>query len=76
MHANRGVYSVPAWAPVGEYAEWYWYRLENGSGPTYVRRRLLPPPGALTHAQDFHVANWGPDFGYQVRRDVLCAHLT
>lgn len=32
----RGVYSVPSWAPVGQYAEWYWYRLENGSGPTYV----------------------------------------
>jgi alpha-L-fucosidase len=24
-----GVYSVPAWAVKGEYAEWYWYRIKN-----------------------------------------------
>ncbi|MCX7047499.1 MAG: alpha-L-fucosidase [Candidatus Sumerlaeota bacterium] len=24
-----GVYSVPAWGPVGEYAEWYWNRVGN-----------------------------------------------
>ena len=24
-----GVYSVPSWSPVGEYAEWYWDRLRN-----------------------------------------------
>ena len=24
-----GVYSVPSWSPVGEYAEWYWERLRN-----------------------------------------------
>lgn len=25
----RGVYSVPAWSPVGQYAEWYWERQRN-----------------------------------------------
>ncbi|HEY4462169.1 MAG TPA: alpha-L-fucosidase, partial [Streptosporangiaceae bacterium] len=30
-----GVYSVPAWAPVGqEYAEWYWHNMDNHSDPT------------------------------------------
>lgn len=24
-----GVYSVPSWQPVGQYAEWYWDRLRN-----------------------------------------------
>ena len=24
-----GLYSVPAWSPVGEYAEWYWERQRN-----------------------------------------------
>jgi len=44
-----GVYSVPSWAPVGEYAEWYWTRVMAGSGPTY----------------DFHVKTYGKDFTYQ-----------
>ena len=26
-----GVYSVPAWGKVGEYAEWYWAHLESPS---------------------------------------------
>ncbi|MBV9382693.1 MAG: alpha-L-fucosidase, partial [Streptosporangiaceae bacterium] len=31
-----GVYSVPAWAPVGrEYAEWYWHNMDNPSDPTH-----------------------------------------
>ena len=36
----RGVYSVPSWATVGEYAEWYWNRL------------VTEPDGGLTAA--FH----------------------
>jgi alpha-L-fucosidase len=31
-----GVYSVPAWGPVGqEYAEWYWNNMQNPDDPTY-----------------------------------------
>ena len=28
-----GVYSVPAFAPKGEYAEWYWERLRSPGNP-------------------------------------------
>lgn len=44
-----GVYAVPAWAPQGEYAEWYWRRMMNHEGPTW----------------DFHVKHYGADFAYQ-----------
>ncbi|WP_371789990.1 alpha-L-fucosidase [Streptomyces sp. NBC_01471] len=35
-----GVYSVPAWAPVGkQYAEWYWNQMQDPSNPTYAHHR-------------------------------------
>ncbi|MDH6626230.1 alpha-L-fucosidase [Streptomyces sp. LBL] len=35
-----GVYSVPAWSPVGEqYAEWYWDSLQNSTNPVYAYHR-------------------------------------
>ncbi|BCJ31310.1 alpha-L-fucosidase [Actinocatenispora sera] len=44
-----GVYSVPAWAPVGkEYAEWYWAQMNNPDDPTYAH----------------HAQTWGEDFAY------------
>jgi alpha-L-fucosidase len=44
-----GVYSVPAWAPVGkEYAEWYWQHMNNPSDPTYA----------------YHEQTYGRDFAY------------
>lgn len=37
-----GVYSVPAWAPVGqEYAEWYWHNMDSKSDPTYAHEMSL-----------------------------------
>ncbi|MBC8233085.1 alpha-L-fucosidase [bacterium] len=44
-----GVYSVPAWAPKGTYAEWYWASMANKEGPTWK----------------FHVQNYGEKFKYQ-----------
>jgi len=44
-----GLYSVPAWAPSDQYAEWYWYRLQNKQGPTWK----------------FHERTYGADFTYQ-----------
>ena len=46
-----GLYSVPAWGPVGKYAEWYWNQIMNKSyeGATY----------------NYHLANWGKDFKYE-----------
>lgn len=44
-----GVYSVPAWAPVGEdYAEWYWARMDKPELPTHRH----------------HAREWGEDFAY------------
>jgi len=54
-----GVYSVPSWAPVGQYAEWYWYWLSVGFGPTY----------------EFHVQNYGENFNYQDFAPMFKAEL-
>ncbi|GIF00858.1 alpha-L-fucosidase [Paractinoplanes rishiriensis] len=44
-----GVYSVPAWAPVGkEYAEWYWQHMDDPNGATYA----------------YHEQTYGRDFAY------------
>ncbi|MDX3854857.1 alpha-L-fucosidase [Streptomyces sp. AK02-01A] len=35
-----GVYSVPAWAPVGvQYAEWYWAQMQDPTNPAYAYHR-------------------------------------
>lgn len=44
-----GVYSVPAWAPRGEYAEWYPARYEEPGSPTY----------------EYHVETYGRDVEYE-----------
>jgi alpha-L-fucosidase len=37
IFVHWGVYSVPAWAPVGkEYAEWYWQHVNDPNDPTYA----------------------------------------
>ena len=44
-----GVYSVPAWAPVGkQYAEWYWDHMQDPANPTHA----------------YHRATYGEDFAY------------
>jgi alpha-L-fucosidase len=44
-----GVYSVPAWAPVGvQYAEWYWNQMNDPNNPTYRH----------------HLETYGADFDY------------
>ena len=55
-----GVYSVPAFAPKGEYAEWYWERIGRPGNPdpdsndAKIRRE--------THA--FHQRVYGKEFQY------------
>lgn len=44
-----GIYSVPAWAPKDQYAEWYWNRMTNKTHPVWK----------------FHVETYGEDFAYQ-----------
>jgi alpha-L-fucosidase len=54
-----GVYSVPAFAPKGEYAEWYWERLRaRGDAASADDQRIR----AETRA--FHERNFGRDFDY------------
>jgi alpha-L-fucosidase len=58
-----GVYSVPAWAPVGkEYAEWYWHNMDDQNDPTYQHQ--LQTYGANSQYDDFiaqfTAANFNP----------------
>lgn len=47
-----GVYSVPAWGKLGEYAEWYWDHIESGKPEDAVWR-------------EFHEKNYGAGFKYE-----------
>jgi alpha-L-fucosidase len=47
-----GVYSVPAWGKVGEYAEWYWQRIRSDQ----------PKEAAW---REFHAKNYGEQFDYR-----------
>ncbi|MEE1796472.1 alpha-L-fucosidase [Streptomyces sp. BE308] len=51
-----GVYSVPAWAPVGQqYAEWYWHQMQDPGNPTYAHHRD-------TYGEDFAYDDFIPRF--------------
>ncbi|MCW5982757.1 MAG: alpha-L-fucosidase [Bryobacteraceae bacterium] len=50
-----GVYSVPAFAPVGNYSEWYWHALKAGP-------RLKDKPNPTW---EFHGRNYGQDYPYE-----------
>ncbi|MFJ1749420.1 alpha-L-fucosidase [Streptomyces sp. NPDC088116] len=52
-----GVYSVPAWAPVGvQYAEWYWDQMQDPDNPTYAYHRQ-------TYGESFAYDDFIPRFG-------------
>ncbi|MFF2995125.1 alpha-L-fucosidase [Streptomyces sp. NPDC057950] len=54
-----GVYSVPAWSPVGEqYAEWYWNNLQNPDNAVYA----------------YHREKYGEDFAYDDFIPMFTAH--
>ncbi|MEV6170785.1 alpha-L-fucosidase [Streptomyces sp. NPDC051954] len=51
-----GVYSVPAWAPVGvQYAEWYWDQMQDPANPTHAYHRT-------TYGEDFAYDDFIPRF--------------
>jgi alpha-L-fucosidase len=51
-----GVYSVPAWGPVGkEYAEWYWDHMQDPNDPTYAYH-------AQTYGQNVNYDDFIPRF--------------
>lgn len=56
-----GVYSVPAFAPKGEYAEWYWERLGRTGNPDPASRDAL----IRRETREFHERHFGRDFPYQ-----------
>ncbi len=53
-----GLYSVPAWGPVGEYAEWYWNHV--GNKPAAERNEKDEKNKWWVHHRD----TWGRDFTY------------
>ena len=55
-----GVYSVPAFAPKGEYAEWYWERIGRSGNPDPSSRDA----GLRREARAFHERVYGKDFQY------------
>lgn len=58
-----GIYSVPAWAPVGQYAEWYPYYMYQAGSPTYEYHRRVY--GANFDYRDFipmwKAEKWDPE---------------
>ncbi|WBB60554.1 alpha-L-fucosidase [Streptomyces sp. WMMC500] len=51
-----GVYSVPAWAPVGkQYAEWYWQHMDLPDNPTHAHHREV-------YGEDFAYDDFIPMF--------------
>jgi alpha-L-fucosidase len=51
-----GIYSVPAWAPVGkQYAEWYWQQMDDPNNPTYAHHEQ-------TYGRDFAYDDFIPRF--------------
>lgn len=56
-----GVYSVPSWAPKGEYSEWYWAQLRNDK-----------PDGPW---KTFHNRVYGKDYPYELFAPHFTAEL-
>ncbi|HET7810593.1 MAG TPA: alpha-L-fucosidase [Steroidobacteraceae bacterium] len=54
-----GVYSVPAFAPKGEYAEWYWERLRAPGDAAAARDQAI-----RRETRAFHERVYGKDFAY------------
>jgi alpha-L-fucosidase len=66
-----GVYSVPAFAPQGEYAEWYWERLRAPGDPANGKDQAI-----RRETRAFHDRVYGPgvdyaDFAPQFRAEMF-----
>lgn len=61
IFVHWGVYSVPAWAPKGQYAEWYWSLLRNDK-----------PDGPF---RSFHRQAYGDDYPYELFAPHFTAEL-
>lgn len=58
-----GVYAVPAWAPEGEYAEWYPERYDEPGTPTYAYHNATYGKEVEYEdfVADFRAQNWDPE---------------
>ena len=66
-----GVYSVPAFAPKGEYAEWYWERLRKPA-----KADASPYDAKIrTETRAFHERVYGKDFEYQQFAPLFTAEM-
>jgi alpha-L-fucosidase len=65
-----GVYSVPAFAPKGEYAEWYWERLRAPGNPASAQDQEI-----RRAARAFHARVYGKDFDYPQFAPLFRAEL-
>ncbi|MEJ0085065.1 MAG: alpha-L-fucosidase [Pseudomonadota bacterium] len=54
-----GVYSVPSFAPKGEYAEWYWERLRAPGDPASAKDQAI-----RQETRAFHERVYGKNFDY------------
>lgn len=71
IFVHWGVYSVPAFAPKGEYAEWYWERIgkpgnaDANSSDARIRRET----------REFHTRHYGEAFPYMNFAESFTAEL-
>jgi len=68
-----GVYSVPAFAPKGEYAEWYWERLRAAGNPGSARDQQIRRETRAFHERAFGKDFQYPDFAPQFRAEMFDA---
>jgi alpha-L-fucosidase len=61
-----GVYSVPAWGPPGQYAEWYWNAMTQGKNNTEEKEKAT---------WNFHVKTYGANFDYKEFAPMFRAEL-
>ncbi|GAA0249933.1 alpha-L-fucosidase [Haladaptatus pallidirubidus] len=73
-----GLYSVPAWAPIGEhYAEWYpYYMYDKGSSwYEYHREHYGEDVEYIDFAGEFTAENWDPDEWAEFFADVGAGYV-
>jgi len=68
-----GVYSVPAFAPKGEYAEWYWERLRAPGNPASARDQAIRQETRAFHERVYGKTFEYPDFAPQFRAEMFDA---
>src|SRR5262245_47167467 len=68
-----GIYSVPAFAPKGEYAEWYWERLRASGNAASARDQAIRQETRAFHERVYGREFQYPDFAPQFRAEMFDA---